>query len=306
VLGSCEREFGIRQTPGDVDGVAATSQPPANRRCQIRFILHDQNAHGPNLAQPAAGGERYRQPMTRSIDAHGAVLFDLDGVLTPTAEVHRRAWKRTFDRVLSRYLGDAAPEFSVDDYLTYVDGKPRHDGVHSFLQSRGIDLPDGDASDPPSLETEWGIGNLKNEEFNAVLEDEGVAAYPGSVALVDHLARVGVEMAIVSSSANARAVLTAAGLIDRFDVIIDGVAARERGLAGKPAPDTFLAAAEDLGIAAGDAVVVEDALSGVEAGVAGGFGLVIGVDRDGQATALRSAGAHIVVDDLAELVPAIS
>ena len=244
--------------------------------------------------------------MTRSIDSHAAVLFDLDGVLTPTAEVHRRAWKRTFDRVLSAHLGDTAPEFSVDDYLTYVDGKQRYDGVHSFLRSRGIDLPKGNPSDPPSLDTEAGIGNLKNDEFNAVLAEHGVAPYPGSVALVDHLDGAGVRMAIVSSSANARAVLTASGLIDRFEVIIDGVAARERELAGKPAPDTFLAAARDLGVAASDAVVVEDALSGVEAGVAGGFSLVIGVDREGQASALRSAGAHLVVDDLAELVPAIS
>jgi beta-phosphoglucomutase family hydrolase len=241
--------------------------------------------------------------MTRPIDAHAAVLFDLDGVITPTAEVHRRAWKRTFDRVLSVHLEDTAPEFSTDDYLTYVDGKPRYEGVRSFLQSRGIDLPRGDASDPPSLDTEAGIGNLKNDEFNAVLEDEGVAPYPGSVALVDHLERAGVQVAIVSSSANARAVLTAAGLIDRFGVIIDGVVARQQELPGKPEPDTFLAAARELGVAAADAVVVEDALSGVEAGVAGGFGLVVGVDREGHASALRAAGAHVVVNDLAELVP---
>lgn len=241
--------------------------------------------------------------MTRSIDFHEAVLFDLDGVLTPTAEVHRRAWKRTFDRVLSAHRGAGFAEFGLDDYLTYVDGKPRYEGVHSFLQSRGIALPRGKASDPPSLDTEAAIGNLKNDEFNVVLTEEGVAPYPGSVAFVDHLERVGVAMAIVSSSANARAVLAAAGLLGRFDVVVDGVVARERGLAGKPAPDTFLAAARDLGVAAGDAVVVEDALSGVTAGVAGGFGLVIGVDREGQAPALRGAGAHIVVSDLAELIP---
>ena len=244
--------------------------------------------------------------MTRPIERHAAVLFDLDGVITPTAEVHRLAWKRTFDRVLVAHLGEGSAEFSIEDYLTYVDGKPRYDGVHSFLRSRGIELPGGDTSDRPSLDTEAGIGNLKNDEFNAVLGDEGVVAYPGSVALVEHLLRAGVEVAIVSSSANARPVLTAAGLIDRFDVIVDGIVARERGLAGKPAPDTFLAAAGDLGVAAADAVVVEDALSGVEAGVAGGFGLVVGVDREGHASALRAAGAHLVVEDLAELVPAIS
>ncbi|MEX2423076.1 MAG: HAD-IA family hydrolase, partial [Acidimicrobiia bacterium] len=237
-------------------------------------------------------------------------------VITPTAEVHRLAWKRTFDRVLSAHQGDTAhgdtargdtaQEFSIEDYLTYVDGKPRYDGVHSFLRSRGIDLPTGDPSDRPSLDTEAGIGNLKNDEFNAVLEHTGVAPYPGSVALIDHLVRAGVEVAIVSSSANARGVLTAAGLIDRFDVIIDGVAARARELPGKPAPDTFLAAARDLGVAAADAVVIEDAISGVEAGVAGGFGLVVGVDREGHAPALRAAGAHVVVNDLADLVPAIS
>ena len=244
--------------------------------------------------------------MTRPIDSHAAVLFDLDGVITPTAEVHRRAWKRTFDRALHAHLGDTAREFSLDDYLTYVDGKPRFDGVSSFLRSRGVELPKGDPADVPSLTTEAGIGNLKNDEFNSVLVDEGVVPYPGSVALVDHLLRGGVKVAIVSSSANARAVLAAAGLVDQFKVIIDGVVARERELAGKPAPDTFLAAARDLGVAAGDAVVVEDAISGVEAGVAGGFGLVIGVDREGHASALRKAGAHLVVEDLGELLPAIS
>lgn len=241
--------------------------------------------------------------MSRPIDGHAAVLFDLDGVLTPTAEVHRRAWKRTFDRVLAAHVGEQADPFTTDDYLRYVDGKPRFDGVHSFLVSRGIKLPQGDPGDEPSLDSEAGVGNLKNREFTAVLREEGVEPYPGSVALLDHLSAAGVAVAVVSSSANAESVLEAAGLLSRFEVIVDGIVALQRGLPGKPAPDTFLAAARDLGVEAADAVVVEDALSGVQAGVAGGFGLVVGVDREGQAMALTEAGAHVVVADLAELVP---
>lgn len=241
--------------------------------------------------------------MNRPIDAHAAVLFDLDGVLTPTATVHRRAWKRTFDRVLTAHVGEQADPFTTDDYLRYVDGKPRFDGVHSFLVSRGIELPAGEPDEEPSLESETGVGNLKNREFTTVLREEGVDAYPGSVTLLDHLLKAGVAVAVVSSSANAEAVLEAAGLRSRFEVIVDGIVAHRRGLPGKPAPDTFLAAARDLGVEAADTVVVEDALSGVQAGVAGGFGLVVGVDREGQATALSEAGAHVVVSDLAELVP---
>ncbi|MEX1043259.1 MAG: beta-phosphoglucomutase family hydrolase [Acidimicrobiia bacterium] len=241
--------------------------------------------------------------MSRPIDAHAAVLFDLDGVLTPTAEVHRRAWKRTFDRVLATHVGAQADPFTTDDYLRYVDGKPRFDGVHSFLAARGIELPQGEPDEEPSLDSETGVGNLKNREFTAVLGEEGVDAYPGSVALLDHLLKAGVAVAVVSSSANAESVLEAAGLRTRFEVIVDGIVALQRGLPGKPAPDTFLAAARELGVEAADAVVVEDALSGVQAGVAGGFGLVVGVDREGQAEALAKAGAHVVVSDLAELLP---
>lgn len=231
------------------------------------------------------------------------MLFDLDGVLTPTAEVHRRAWKRTFDRVLATHVGAQADPFTTDDYLRYVDGKPRFDGVHSFLAARGIELPQGEPDEEPSLDSETGVGNLKNREFTAVLGEEGVDAYPGSVALLDHLLKAGVAVAVVSSSANAESVLEAAGLRTRFEVIVDGIVALQRGLPGKPAPDTFLAAARELGVDAADAVVVEDALSGVQAGVAGGFGLVVGVDRGGQAEALAKAGAHVVVSDLAELLP---
>lgn len=241
--------------------------------------------------------------MPRPLDAHAAVLFDLDGVLTPTADVHRRAWKRAFDQALRRHLGDDADPFEADDYLQYVDGKPRYDGVASFLASRGVDLPPGDPADPPSLDTRAGIGNLKNREFNAVLEESGVVAYPGSVALLDHLLSRNTDVGVVSSSANARAVLRAAGLIDRFEVIVDGVVAKEQGLAGKPSPATFLHASELLGVDPAEAVVVEDALSGVEAGVAGRFGLVVGVDREDQSDALIAAGADLVVADLAELIP---
>ncbi len=231
------------------------------------------------------------------------MLFDLDGVLTPTAEVHRRAWARTFDGLLRARYGEGYAPFTLEDYFRYVDGKPRFDGVHSFLRSRSIDLPPGEAGDEPSFDTEAGVGNHKNEEFRAVLAEEGVTPYPGSVALLDHLAEHRVAVAVVSSSANAAAVLEAAGLSARFEIVVDGVVAEAEGLAGKPAPDTFLHAAAQLGVAPDDAVVVEDAISGVEAGMAGGFGLVIGVDRDGQAGALESAGAHLVVEDLSQLVP---
>lgn len=241
--------------------------------------------------------------MIRPIDRHTAVLFDLDGVITPTAEVHRAAWKRTFDQLIRAVEDDDADPFTLDDYLRYVDGKPRYDGVHSFLRSRGIELPKGDPADPPSLETEAGVGNLKNSQFNAVLEEEGVSPYPGSVQLLDHLQNRGVEVAVVSSSANARAVLVAARLDHRFDVIVDGVVARDRKIPGKPAPDTYLYAAEMLGVPPEEAVVVEDAVSGVEAGTAGGFGLVIGVAREDNSASLSNAGADIVVNDLAELLP---
>ena len=240
--------------------------------------------------------------MPRPIDSLSAVLFDLDGVLTPTAEVHRAAWKRTFDRLIRHVHGDEAPPFTVDDYLRYVDGKPRYAGVHDFLASRGIGLPTGQPSDHPSLETEAGVGNMKNQQFGEVLASEGVTPYPGSVRLLDHLDERDIAVAVVSSSANAPAVLDAAGLADRFQVVIDGVVARERLLPGKPAPDTYLAAAELLGVDPSDAAVVEDATSGVEAGAAGGFGLVVGVAREGNHSALRSAGADLVVDDLGDLL----
>ena len=233
-------------------------------------------------------------------DDFDAALFDLDGVLTPTADVHMLAWDKMFNDFLSS-RGVTEP-YTESDYFHYVDGKPRYDGVRSFLASRGIDLPDGDPGDDPSAETVCGLGNRKNDAFSTVLREDGVTAYPGSVALLDHLAERKVQVAVVSSSRNAPAVLVAAGLRDRFDVVVDGAVASEQQLQGKPAPDTFVSAAARLGVPVERAVVLEDALSGVAAGHAGGFGLVVGVDRGVGADRLRDAGADVVVADLAELV----
>ena len=236
-----------------------------------------------------------------------ACLFDLDGVLTRTATVHASAWKEMFDGYLrgraARTGGDFVPFDPVADYARYVDGKPRYDGVRDFLLSRGIDLPEGTSDDPPSTITVRGLGNRKNDAFNAVLARDGVTAYPGSVRLLDHLRDLGRPLGVVSSSANAPAVLEAAGLADRFQTVMDGRVAGDLGLPGKPAPDTFVHAAGALGAPVDRAVVLEDAVSGVRAGAAGGFGLVIGVDRGAGETALQQAGAGLVVTDLADLVP---
>ena len=231
---------------------------------------------------------------------YDAALFDLDGVLTPTADVHMLAWKKMFSDFLA-FRGVAEP-YTDSDYFDYVDGKPRYDGVRSFLMSRGIELPEGDPGDDPSAETVCGLGNRKNDAFSAVLAEDGVAAYPGSVVLLDHLAQLGVRVAVVSSSRNAPAVLTAAGLRDRFEVVVDGNVASAQRLLGKPSPQTFEAAAQQLGASVARSVVLEDALSGVAAGHAGGFGLVVGVDRGVGAERLRQAGAQIVVRELDELV----
>lgn len=231
-----------------------------------------------------------------------AVLFDLDGVLTPTAQVHAAAWKRTFDRFLETHHGGKPYRpFDQEDYRTTVDGKRRYDGVRAFLVSRGIWLEDGDPADAPGFDSVCALGNTKNVEFNRVLSDEGVEPYPDAVAFLDMLEGRSMMVAVVSSSANARAVLAAAGLTDRFSVVVDGTDARDRGLTGKPAPDTFLAAARDLGVEPVRGVVVEDALSGVAAGRAGGFGLVVGVAREGGQAELAAAGADLVVDDLTAL-----
>jgi len=235
-------------------------------------------------------------------DDYDAALFDLDGVLTPTADVHMRAWQELFSSYLAEHgLGEPYVE---SDYFDYIDGKPRYDGVRSMLESRGITLPEGEPSDPPTSETVCGLGNRKNDVFAAVLAAEGVDPYPGSVALLDRLATRGTKVAVVSSSRNAPAVLAAAGLADRFSVVVDGTVAASLRLPGKPAPDTFAYAAARLGVSIERSVVVEDAISGVEAGEAGGFGLVIGVDRGVGAERLRAAGADVVVRDLADVVPA--
>lgn len=239
---------------------------------------------------------------------YGAVLFDLDGVLTATARVHAACWKRMFDAFLrARAERDGAvfePFDVATDYPPYVDGKPRDDGVRSFLASRGITLPEGDPDDPPGRETVMALGNRKNDLIREVLATDGVDVYEGSVRLVTHLRAAGVKTAVVSSSRNAAAVLARAGIADLFDEVIDGDVAKARGLAGKPAPDTFLAGAAAFDVPPARAVVIEDAIAGVAAGRAGRFGLVVGVDREGRPEALREGGADIVVADLAELVPA--
>ena len=232
---------------------------------------------------------------------YDAALFDLDGVLTPTAEVHMRAWDVMFNGYLDG-RGDGQPPYTDDDYFAWVDGKPRYDGVRSFLTSRGISLPEGTPEDAPELETVCGLGNRKNAAFSAVLRDEGVRPYPASVALLDHLRERGTAVAVVSSSRNAPAVLAAAGLADRFEVVVDGKVAAAAGLPGKPAPDTYLYAAQQLGVARERSVVLEDALSGVQSGRAGDFGLVVGVDRGAGVQPLLDGGADVVVAELDELI----
>ena len=234
---------------------------------------------------------------------YDAALFDLDGVLTPTAEVHMRAWRDLFTDYLT-LKGQTSRPYVAADYFAHIDGKPRYDGVRDLLASRGITLAEGEPSDPSDADTVCGLGNRKNDFFAAALASEGVEPYAGSVALLDHLESLGTKVAVVSSSRNAPAVLDAAGLADRFEVVVDGQVAADAGLPGKPAPDTFLEAAHRLGVDPERAVVFEDAVSGVAAGHAGGFGLVVGVDRGVGADALTDAGADRVVEDLAELVEA--
>ncbi|MFI9201073.1 HAD family hydrolase [Streptomyces sp. NPDC053048] len=232
-----------------------------------------------------------------------ACLFDMDGVLTQTATVHAAAWKETFDAFLERREGPGFRPFdAVDDYDRYVDGMPRADGVRSFLDSRGIHLPEGGDDDPPDADTVHGLGNRKNTLVLRKIEELGVQAYPGSVRYVRAARDAGLRRAVVSSSANCHAVLLAAGIDDLLEVRVDGLVAAEQGLPGKPHPDTFLAAARALGVTPDESAVFEDALAGMEAGRAGRFGFVVGVDRAGQAEALRRHGADIVVDDLADLL----
>lgn len=235
-----------------------------------------------------------------------ACLFDLDGVLTDTASVHTKAWKEMFDSYLSERAERDGEEFvpfdPATDYRQYVDGKKREDGVRSFLESRGIELPDGGPDDPGDAETVHGLGNRKNDAFQKVLHDQGVEVFDGSRRYLEAVSAASIGIAVVSSSANARDVLEVTGL-DRFvQQRVDGVTLREENIAGKPAPDSYLRGAELLGVEPGAAAVFEDAISGVQAGRDGDFGLVVGVDRVGQAEDLRSNGADVVVTDLAELL----
>lgn len=234
-----------------------------------------------------------------------ACLFDLDGVLTQTAEVHAAAWKQMFDAYLRGRDGEGFTAFDLAaDYDEYVDGKPRYEGVRSFLTSRGIDLPEGDPGDAPEAETIDGLGNRKNEIVLGMIREQGVKPYEGSVRYVRAAQEAGLGRAVVSSSTNCRDVLIAAGIEDLFEQRIDGVVAQRDHLKGKPAPDTFLAGARALGVDPAHAAVFEDALAGVAAGRAGGFACVVGVDRAGQAGALREHGADVVVSDLADLLDA--
>jgi beta-phosphoglucomutase family hydrolase len=241
-------------------------------------------------------------------DGVSACLFDLDGVLTQTAKVHAAAWKLMFDDYLRRRAeqrGEPFVEFdAVGDYDEYVDGKPRSDGVRSFLCSRGIELPEGNPSDPPGADTVAGLGNRKNEIVLAMIHEGGVQPYEGSVRYVKQALRAGLRRAVVSSSTNCRDVLAAAGMLELFEQIIDGQAAEREHLEGKPAPDTYLAGARALGVDPGQAAVFEDALAGVEAGRRGEFAFVVGVDRVGQAGELKAHGADVVIDDLSELLQA--
>jgi len=241
-----------------------------------------------------------------TVDDFDAVLFDLDGVLTSTARVHSVCWKRMFDAFLERRAaetGTAFVPFDMDgDYKQYVDGKPRYDGVRSFLESRGIELPFGDPEDPPDKLTACGLGNRKDRLFNEVLREEGAEPFEGTIRWARDLRARGMKTAVVSSSKNCKTIMEAAAIEDLFDTRVDGAIAQRLKIPGKPAPDTYLKAAEELGVEPRRAVVVEDALSGVQAGRRGGFGLVIGVDRHGDADSLRENGADIVVADLAEML----
>ncbi|MFV0525321.1 MAG: HAD family hydrolase [Acidimicrobiales bacterium] len=227
-------------------------------------------------------------------ERYQAVLFDLDGVITPTAEIHERAWGELF----------ADYGYTSQDYLTHIDGKPRYEGVRAFLVSRDIHLPWGGPDDAPGDGTVCALGNRKDELFNAILARDRIAPYPGTIAVMDTLDRMGIPQAVVSSSRNARPVLAAAGLAGRFEVVVDGVTAAQEELAGKPSPEMFEFAARLLDVPTPGSVVVEDAVAGVSAGAAGDFGLVLGVDRGGNHDALVKAGADLVIDDLGETLGA--
>ncbi len=239
-------------------------------------------------------------------DSVHAILFDLDGVLTDTASVHTAAWKAMFDDFLRKRADENDEEFVPfdpdKDYLEYVDGKPREDGVRSFLESRGIDLPEGDADDPSDADTVHGLGTRKNDAFQKALHEDGVKVFDGSRRYLDAVKEAGLKVAVVSSSANTEEILKVAGIEQFVQQRVDGVTLREEHLDGKPAPDSFLRAAELLDVEPSAAAVFEDAISGVEAGHAGHFGYVVGVDRHGEGDKLRESGADVVVKDLADLL----
>jgi len=239
-------------------------------------------------------------------DLYDAVLFDLDGVITDTASLHATCWKQMFDDYLQNRAKDSGEPFKpfdvTKDYLLYVDGKPRFDGVRDFLRSRGIVLPEGSVDDEPSANTVGGLGNRKNDLVSAIIDEKGVEAYEGSVKLIRQLRQQGFKIAVVTSSQNCTAILRAARLDGLFEVQVDGGMIPAQHLAGKPAPDTFLRATKLLGVEASRTVVIEDAISGVQAGRAGKFGLVIGVARKRNDEELRHNGAHVVISDLVELV----
>ena len=253
-----------------------------------------------------AGSGAGRAVMVQSVNEadFDAVLFDLDGVVTDTASVHQRAWTEMFDSYLesrAERRGEPFAPFARSDYLEHVDGKPRYDGVRDFLRSRHIELPEGSPDSDPGEESVGGLGNAKNALVRTMLERDGVTVFDGTVGWLDDLRAAGVRVAVVSSSRDCSLVLQAAGLEDRFEAQVDGLVAAEMGLQGKPAPDTYLEAAARVNASAERSVVVEDARSGVEAGRAGSFGLVIGVDRGDNRAALLDGGADIVVDDLSEM-----
>lgn len=241
---------------------------------------------------------------TVTADRFDAVLFDLDGVITATARIHASAWKQAFDELLQKRAGgDSFKSFDKQsDYEDYVDGKPRYEGAQSFLKSRQIDVPHGDPVDPPGKETVYGIANRKNQLFEEILKKERVEVFSGTLTWIRHLRQAGIKTAVVSSSSHCQTILQNAGISNLFDARLDAAGADRLQLQGKPAPDTYLKAAQILGVDAERAVVVEDALAGVEAGRNGGFGLVIGVDRKHDADALREHGADIVVSDLQEML----
>lgn len=251
------------------------------------------------------GGDR-NEPSIDLPDTISACLFDLDGVLTQTARVHAAAWKEMFDAYLrerSGQTGEPFRPFEIEtDYATYVDGMLRQDGVRSFLESRDIELPEGTPEDAEDALTIHGLGNRKNRLVLDIIDERGVETYEGSVRFLEVVRNAGFRRAVVSASRNCRAVLIATGLEDLFEVRVDGIVAHERNLRGKPAPDTFLEAAGELGVEPSRCAVFEDAVAGVEAGRAGRFGWVVGVDRVGQAEALKSHGADVVVSDLSELL----